>query len=176
MTGVLLAGCAASAAAGKSGSNLGVGATVFPGGSGPRVPAVTGKLLNGQKFSLASYHGHVVVLNFWASWCPVCRQEAPDLAAVARQSAPSGVRFLGVDVADNVASARAYTSNFRISYPSLDDPGDIIALGFRNTIPISDFPSTLVVARNGRLAGRIIGAVTHQGLMAMIMKAEADPA
>lgn len=148
---------------------------MFEAGAGPRVPAVTGTLMNGQKFSLASDHGHVVVLIFWGSWCGVCRDEAPALAMAASQSTAAGVRFLGVDVGDNLASARAYVSNYQISYPSLNDPGDAIALNFRGTIPIAAFPSTLVVARDGRLAGRIIGAVTYQGLKNMIRKAEAAP-
>jgi hypothetical protein len=54
-------------------------------------------------------------------------------------------------------------SGFRISYPSLNDPGDNIALDFRNTVPIAAFPSTLVISRSGRITGRVIGAVTYPG-------------
>lgn len=178
VAGTLLAGCAAgSSASGTSagsGGGLGVGTTVFRAGAGPVVPAVAGTLLGGKKFSLASDHGHVVVLSFWGSWCPVCRQEAPDLAALASQFTASGVRFLGVDVEDNPAAAMAYMSHFRISYPSLNDPGGKVALDFRGTIPIADFPTTLVLSSNGRITGRIIGAVTSQGLKSVIRKAEAE--
>ncbi len=54
-------------------------------------------------------------------------------------------------------------------------PGDKIALDFRGTIPIADFPSTLVLARDGRIAGRIIGAVMYQGLKSVVRAAEAEP-
>lgn len=179
IAGALLAGCAAgSSRSGTSAStagSLGVGTTVFRAGTGPVVPPVTGTLLGGKNFSLASYHGHVVVLNFWGSWCSVCRQEAPDLAALASQFTASGVRFLGVDVQDSPAGARAYISHFRIRYPSLNDPGDKIALDFRGTIPVAEFPSTLVLSRNSRIIGRIIGAITYQNLKGVIKKAEAEP-
>ena len=175
LAGALLAGCTASGSAAKDGGSLNPGTTVFEGGTGPRAPAITGTLVDGKKFTLTSDRGHVVVLNFWGSWCSVCHAEAPALAAVARQSTASGLRFLGVDVNDNTASAMAYMSDYRISYPSLNDPGDSIALDFRGTIPIAAFPSTLVIARSGRLAGRIIGAVTCQGLTTMIKEAEKDP-
>lgn len=175
----LLAGCAAgsspSGSSVSSGGSLGVGTTVFRAGTGPVAPAVTGTLLGGEKFSLASYRGHVVVLNFWGSWCSICRQEAPELSRLARQYTASGVRFLGVDVADSPAGARAYMSRFRISYPSLNDPGDKIALAFHGVIPIADFPTTLVLADSGHITGRIIGAATYRGLKDLIRNAEAQP-
>lgn len=174
----VLAGCSggpSSSGTAPGNRSLGIGAAVFRAGTGPMAPTVTGTLLSGRRFSLASYHGHVVVLNFWGSWCSVCRQEAPELSTLASQFTVSGVRFLGVDVADNSASARAYMSHFRISYPSLSDPGDEIALDFRGTVPIADFPSTLVLASNGRITGRIIGAVSYQALKSMIRQAEAQP-
>jgi thiol-disulfide isomerase/thioredoxin len=61
----------------------------------------------------------VIVLNLWGSWCSVCQQEAPALSAAARQFTPAGVRFVGVDVADDPASAKAYMQDHRLLYPSL---------------------------------------------------------
>ena len=52
-------------------------------------------LLSGTKFALAAEHGHVVVVNFWGSWCTPCRAEAPSLSRLAQHFTPSGVRFLG---------------------------------------------------------------------------------
>jgi thiol-disulfide isomerase/thioredoxin len=127
-------------------------------------PAVAGPLVGGGTSSLASYRGHVVVLNFWGSWCSACRQEAPALAAAARRFQPSGVRFLGVDVADDPAGIKAYVRRFGIHFPSLSDPHEAITVGFRRVIPVADFPSTLVISRDGRIVARIIGAVTYRGL------------
>jgi thiol-disulfide isomerase/thioredoxin len=117
----------------------------------------------------------VVVLNFWGSWCTPCREEAPDLAALANHFRPAGVRFVGIDIRDSPASAQAFTSDFRISYPSLNDPGDTIALDFRDTVPPAGIPTTLVVARGGRIAARVIGPVTYTGLKSLIQRVAAQP-
>jgi len=101
---------------------------------------------------------------------PACRAEAPGLAAAARRSAAAGVRFVGVDVADNQASALAYMRHFRIGYPSVDDPGDAIVLNFHKLVPIAEFPSTLVISRDGRIAARVIGGVTYAELERLIRK------
>ena len=139
------------------------------------MPAVSGRTLTGQELRLAAEHGHVIVLNFWGSWCSVCQQEAPALAVAARQFTPTGVRFVGVDVADNSASARAYMQRHGLRYPSLSDPGDRIALEFNRLIPISAFPSTLVISPDGRIAGRVIGGASVQDLRRLI-RAAALPA
>jgi thiol-disulfide isomerase/thioredoxin len=131
--------------------------------------------VGGGTLSLASYRGHVVVVNFWGSWCTPCRAEAPDLAKLASDVQASGVRFLGIDIRDSPASAQAFTSNFRISYPSLNDPGDNLALDFRNTVPPAGIPTTLVISRTGRITARVIGNVTYTGLKGLINRAAAQP-
>jgi thiol-disulfide isomerase/thioredoxin len=145
---------------------------VFSAGNRPPLPPVSGQLLSGGKLSLAADRGHVVVLNFWGSWCTVCHQEAPALSAAARQFRASGVRFVGVDVADNPASATAYLRHYRISDPNLNDPGDLIAVTFNQLIPVTAFPSTLVISPGGKIAGRVIGATTLPDLQRLIKVAQ----
>ncbi len=152
------------------------GTTVYGATSGPAAPRVTGTLLSGSRFALAQYHGHVVVLNFWGSWCTPCRHEAPVLARLALHFSPGGVRFLGVDIRDSPATAEAFQRNFGISYPSLNDPGDVIALDFRNTVPPAGIPTTLVIGRNGRIIARVIGEVSYPGLRVLIGQAMAGSA
>ena len=82
---------------------------------------------------------------------------------------------LGVDILDNPASAEAYDRSFNISYPSLNDPGDLIALAFRNTVPPSGVPTTLVISRSGRISARVIGPISYAGLHGLISKAMAEP-
>jgi thiol-disulfide isomerase/thioredoxin len=147
------------------------GATVYGAASGPAVPRVAGTLLSGSKFTLAQYHGHVVVLNFWGSWCTPCRAEAPFLSRLARRFSPRGVRFLGVDIRDSPATAEAFQRDFAISYPSLNDPGDQVALDFRDTVPPAGIPTTLVIGRDGRITARVIGGVSYPGLRGLISRA-----
>jgi thiol-disulfide isomerase/thioredoxin len=163
---LLTAGCAAGASTSGTGSDPGI--ATFR--NGPAAPAVSGRLDGGGRFSLTADRGHVVVLNFWGSWCSACRAEAPGLAAADRRFAAAGVRFAGVDVADNQASALAFMRRFGISYPSVDDPGDAIVLSFHKLIPIAEFPSTLVISRDGRIAARAIGIVTYPDLERLIRK------
>jgi thiol-disulfide isomerase/thioredoxin len=177
-----LAGCAGGAIAANSPASNGQGfvagspgTTLYKAGAGPRAPAVTGPVVGGGRLSLASYHGHVVVLNFWGSWCTPCREEAPRLAALAHHFGPAGVRFVGIDIRDSPASAQAFTTDFRISYPSLNDPGDTIALDFRDTVPPAGIPTTLVISRSGRIAARVIGPVTYSGLKSLIQRVAAQP-
>jgi thiol-disulfide isomerase/thioredoxin len=160
----------------------GCGAGAPPSGTGdypaiaifrdrPAAPAVSGPLDGGGRLRLTADRGHVVVLNFWGSWCSVCRAEAPGLARAARRFAASGVRFVGVDVEDDQASARAFTREFRIRYPSMDDPGDAIVLNFHKTMPITSLPSTLVLSGDGHIVARVIGEATYPVLASLIRRA-----
>ena len=139
-----------------------------------QLPAVSGELVGGGNFRLAADRRHVLVLNFWGSWCSICQQEARALSAAARQFQRSGVRFVGIDVAEaGRTSAVAYMHRYKISYPSLNDPDNHIAAQFRHLIPIAwDFPSTLVVAPDGKIVGRVIGATSRQDLQRLIRAAQ----
>ena len=151
------------------------GTTVYGASTGPAVPRVSGTTLSGQKLALAQYHGHVVVMNFWGSWCTPCRAEAPVLASLSHHFTSSGVRFLGIDIRDSPTTAQAFLSDFHISYPSLNDPGDVIALDFQSTVPPAGIPTTLVIGRDGRISARIIGEVSYPGLRGLISRAMAQP-
>lgn len=144
--------------------------TYYGPGARPAAPAVTGRLLSGKAFSLAGSRGSVVVLNFWGSWCAPCRREAPSLSALSARLAPAGVEFVGVDIRDSAAAAAAFERTFGISYPSINDPGDQIALAFRGTLPPAGIPSTLVIDRTGHVAARVVGQISYSGLKALISR------
>jgi len=150
------------------------GTTVFRAGARPEAPQVRGSTLTGGTFRLSADRGSVVVINFWGSWCTPCREEAPVLGVLARHFSGAGVRFVGVDIRDDPASAEAFMRTYRISYPSLNDPNDLIALDFRSTAPPTGIPTTLVIDASGRIAARIIGPVSYDGLKALIMQASAE--
>jgi thiol-disulfide isomerase/thioredoxin len=152
------------------------GSTVFKAGSRPVAPAVSGKTVIGGRLSLAAYRGDVVVVNFWGSWCAPCRDEAPALGMLAAKLSPKGVRFVGVDIRDEPDAALAFMNNFHIGYPSISDPGDLIALEFRATDPPSAIPSTIVIDRSGRIAARIIGPVTYRTLQSLLTPIVAEHA
>lgn len=146
----------------------------YPRGSRPTAPDITGATLTGQRFSLAAERGSVVVLNFWGSWCPPCRREAPALAALARSFSRDRVRFIGVDIRDSAPSAEAFEQTFNVGYPSLNDPAGLVVLAFHGTVPPNAFPSTLVIDRTGHIAASVFGEVSYSGLRALVAKILAE--
>ena len=150
------------------------GTTVYQPGRRPAAPQVTGTMLSGTRFLLSADRGAVVVLNFWGSWCTPCRAEAPALGQLARHFSGAGVRFVGVDIRDDPPSAEAFNRTFRISYPSLNDPSDAIALDFSGTVPPAGIPTTLVIDRSGRIAARVVGTVSYNGLSRLIAQVSAE--
>jgi thiol-disulfide isomerase/thioredoxin len=133
-------------------------------------PDFSGTTLTGAPLRFATYRGKVVVLNFWGSWCPPCRAEAPALAVAAEQYQSDGVDFIGIDVRDNTASALAFTRGQKIDYPSVSDPDDLITLDYSSVVPIASTPTTLVVDGTGRIAGAIFGGASYQELNTLIAK------
>jgi thiol-disulfide isomerase/thioredoxin len=148
-------------------------AVLYTAGHRPVAPGFTGTTLTGSRLSLSSYRGHVVVLNFWGSWCVPCREEAVTLAAVAEKYRPAGVSFLGVDVRDTTAGAQAFVTNFHVGYPSVGDAGSVITADFSDVVPIAGTPTTLVIDRTGHIAGAVFGTVTYSDLTAILAKVTA---
>jgi thiol-disulfide isomerase/thioredoxin len=172
-----LAGCAGGAigqntpdSSGKSFVSGTYSSAYYGPGSRPKAPAVAGTTLTGSRFSLAADRGSVVVLNFWGSWCAPCRREAPALAALATHFASAPVRFVGDDVHDSPAAARAFERTYSIGYPSLNDPGEQVALAFHGTVPPVAIPTTLLIDGSGRIAGRVVGEISYRGLLALVQK------
>lgn len=118
---------------------------------GQEVPNFTLTTFEGEQIQLLDLRGKVVVINFWASWCTPCEQEAADLeAAWQYYKARGDVIFLGVNWTDTEPEALGYMNKFNITYPSGPDLGTRIADRFR----ITGVPETYVVDRNGLLASR----------------------
>lgn len=118
-------------------------------------PAIRGRTLDGETVSLSDYRGKIVVVNLWASWCGPCRREQPELERVWRDFKGKAVQFLGIDVRDEAAGARAFRDEFGVTYPSLFDPSSEIAAKFK----IQVLPSTLLIDSNGKIAFRLSGRV-----------------
>ena len=129
-------------------------------------PALSGHELGGGTFSLRSERGKVVIVNFWASWCPPCIQEAPELSTYAWSVRHRGVVMVGVVFNDTVSSATAFAAHYGSLYPSIIDPGGNIALGYGVTSP----PTTFVINRAGRVAATLLGATNAKQLAAVVAR------
>jgi thiol-disulfide isomerase/thioredoxin len=155
------------------------GAEGFVSGSGTvtvldtpdRVPAppLSGPSLQGRPISLDDFSGSTVVMNVWGSWCAPCRAEAPELVRAWKRLRGDDVRFLGVDVRESgMASARAFVRHYDVPYPSVYDEDGSELLGFRDAMPPSAIPSTLVIDSRGRVAARVLGPVDTSTLVDLV--------
>ncbi|CAB4699370.1 unannotated protein [freshwater metagenome] len=133
-----------------------------------QAPALAGMTLSGKNYSYA--FGRVTVLNVWASWCAPCRAEIPTLIALSKKY--NEVTFIGVLTRDNPPTAEAFQRRFEIPYPTLID--DSILLGFKGSLPANAIPTTVVIDRNGRVAGRISGEVTVASLSTLIEQVSSE--
>jgi cytochrome c biogenesis protein CcmG, thiol:disulfide interchange protein DsbE len=116
------------------------------------------KLVGSGTASLADYRGKVVVLNYWASWCPPCRDESPLLERWHRRLTKSNATVLGIDVQDVSGDARAFAAKYDLTYPMLrDGPGDT-----RDDFGILGLPETFVIDRRGRIAAIQRGEVDEE--------------
>ena len=118
------------------------------------------ELITGGDLSLADLRGKVVMVDFWASWCTPCRQEAPVLVQVYREYAESGVEFVGIDIWDKEENARSYLETFGIPYPNgIDNSGEIaINYGVRG------IPEKFFIDRDGLVQRKFVGPIREDKL------------
>lgn len=140
---VAMAGCGAP-------SSGATGSATFPVDRRVAAPNLRADLLDGGGYELAQHRGEVVVINFWASWCAPCRDEAPELQAAYAATKASNVSFLGINVRDERDRAKAFEEVSKVGYPSVFDPPGQYALDFK--VPPTTLPTTLIIDRQGRIA------------------------
>ena len=132
--------------------------------AGPResgmAPDFTITGFDGRTVTLSELQGQVVIVNFWASWCPPCREEAAYLEETWRKYEGKGVIFIGVDWVDTEKEALAYIKEFDITYLNGPDIGTRAAQAYN----IQGVPETFFVAKNGELRGVHIGPLASPQL------------
>jgi peroxiredoxin len=165
--GLLLTGCTADPLAKQyadgSAKNYtsGDGTVVFTQPSSRQAPVTfSGTSDSGAKISSSAYANKVLIVNFWYAGCPPCRKEAPILSAAYAKYSAKGVDFLGVNTMDQAATAQTFTDKFGLKYPSIVDANDTaVQFAFAGSIKPDAVPTTLVIDRSGRVAGRISGLI-----------------
>ncbi|MDT0270364.1 TlpA disulfide reductase family protein [Streptomyces sp. DSM 44915] len=130
------------------------------------VPVLSGETVTGGQLSLADYEGQILVLNVWGSWCAPCIAEADNLVAIAEETADQGVQFVGINTRDlSPAPAVAFEEEHGVPYPSLYDPDGRLLLEFpKGSLNPQAIPTTLIVDREGRIAVRLLKALTEDEL------------
>ena len=113
-----------------------------------------------RRLRLGELRGAPVVLNFWASWCVPCREEAPTLERFWRAQRATGAVVLGLDMQDVTDDARAFVRQFGMTYPNIRDQGNDVARRYGTT----GIPETFFISGAGRVVGHVIGVVSPSQL------------
>jgi thiol-disulfide isomerase/thioredoxin len=111
---------------------------------------------SGKDFDLASQKGKVIVLDFWATWCPPCRKEVPELNAIYKKYRARGLVVVGVSVdkvqGDGVKSVRPFAREFKVNYPILMADDALV-----EAMDLDNIPTTLFIDRKGKTIARLEG-------------------
>ncbi len=124
---------------------------------------------NGE-FRLSDHEGVPVVINFWASWCPPCRQESPSFERLWRLYQDTGIQFVGVDIQDEVSDAEEYVREFGLTFPNGVDPDGAITVEYG----VIGLPVTFFIGSSGIVEGRWVGAITEDKLEEWVKMLLAD--
>jgi cytochrome c biogenesis protein CcmG/thiol:disulfide interchange protein DsbE len=137
---------------------------------GDLAPDFSGTLVDGSgTLALSSLRGKTVVVNFWASWCSTCKEEAQIVADVEKQWRDKGVVFVGVDSHDTKAGAATYVQTYGLGYASVQDPDSTVTAQYN----VTGLPETFFLDTKGRIVAKYISAIDAVTLNSMIKQAVA---
>jgi peroxiredoxin len=122
--------------------------------------------LQGKSWELKSLHGKVVLVNFWATWCPPCRKEMPDLEALHQRFQDQGFVILAISDEEQ-AKVRPFIAEYKINYPVLLDPGRKV----NDLFQVEGIPKSFVYDRDGKLVAQSIDMRTREQFLQMLGQA-----
>jgi thiol-disulfide isomerase/thioredoxin len=126
--------------------------------------------MEGNPQALAQWRGKVMVVNFWATWCPPCLEEIPEFVRMQGKLGNQGLQFVGIAV-DNRVNVREFAVKYHVNYPILVGEMDAIELARIAGNELGGLPFTVIVDRKGRLIGTELGGLNEQKLTAIIQPA-----
>lgn len=119
----------------------------------PSAPEFNLMDVDGQRHTLAMYRGKIVIVNFWATWCPPCRFELPAMEKVWERLKNKGVVILGINVGEDADTIFTFTADYPVTFPLLLDSDSSIIQKY----PVIGLPTTFVINPQGRLVYKAIG-------------------
>ena len=124
------------------------------------------KDLTGKEWTLSQLRGKVVLVNFWATWCPPCRKEMPDLDALYNEFRARGLVILAISDEDT-AKVQPFIAEHKYTYPILLDPGDKV----NKLMAVEGIPKSFVYDREGKLVAQAMDMRTRNQLLQMLSQA-----
>jgi len=124
------------------------------------------KDLNGKEVSLSNYKGKKVFLNFWASWCPPCKAEMPDIDKLYQQTKDSDLVILAVNIGEDKTTAKSFMESNKYSFTVLLDSNQNIAAKYN----ISAIPTSFFIDKEGNIVSAVKGGMTLEQMKANISK------
>jgi peroxiredoxin len=118
----------------------------------------------GSPVSLPQYRGRIVVMNLWASWCPPCREEMPDLQRLSDAYASRGLTIVGINEGESAQRARAFATALHIRFPIWMDTAE----RYGRTYTALGLPTTVIVDRRGVVVRGFDGALTFEQMKAAV--------
>ena len=126
-----------------------------------QAPDFSLSLFDGRDFRLSDLRGQIVLINFWASWCPPCRDEAPDLQALYDEYRAAGFTIVGVNMLESSRKkALDFIAEYGIGYPNGEDSGEKVTNLYRVEAP----PESFLIDRRGQVRQFFIGSIRYDDL------------
>lgn len=142
------------------------------GSAAPAAPTFALRTLDGDALGSATLSGKAYIVNFFASWCPPCRAEIPDMVALQKKYGPKGFSFIGVAVSDSEVNIREFVRRSGIDYPvAMADQGVVSAFAPFVAGGLRSIPTSFVVDRKGRIIHVVAGARSGEVFEEMILEA-----
>lgn len=119
-------------------------------------PAIDFKLKgeDGKTYQLSKFKGKLVLLNFWATWCPPCREEMPAMERAWQKLKDGNIIFLAVNVGETIDQIFPFTASYPVSFPLLmDEKGEVV-----KQYPVIGLPTTYIISTEGKVTHRIVGS------------------
>ncbi len=144
-----------------------------PAVAGKTAPAFTLRTLDGKELKSSQLAGRPYIVNFFASWCPPCREELPGMVALQKKYARQGFTFVGIAFRDRPATLPDFLWEMGVEYPvGLTTPELEAAFGkFQPGGKIRAIPATFVVGRDGKLLNAVSGGLTKEDFESLVIKA-----
>jgi peroxiredoxin len=139
---------------------------VAPASTQSRAPDFALTTSDGASLRLSDLRGKVVLLNFWATWCPPCKAEMPDLDALHREYGPAhDFVVLGVDMEETATEVQDFASRSHITFPLLLDEEGVVSA---QLYAVRSLPTSMIIDREGRIRDAWIGQIAKEAMLARL--------